>query len=147
MNVQLLNLPNEILTLIFDLLPQKDLNTHLTTCSKFCNIVSYVIKHKLIDCGKNKEKAIRLADVGFKVKLDLSFTDITDATALGNVYELDLSFTNVTDVSALGNVYSLDLRGTKVTDVSALKNVKELNLPYVTDVPVLGKVHTLDLSD
>ena len=41
-------------------------------------------------------------------------------------FSLDLSHTNVTDVSALGNVHTLDLRGTKVTDVSALGNVKIL---------------------
>ena len=35
---------------------------------------------------------------------------------------LDLSFTNVTNVSALTNCHHLNLYNTKVTDVSALKN-------------------------
>src|SRR5208282_5602179 len=81
--------------------------------------------------------------------LDLSWTKVTDVSALGNVHTLDLSDTEVTDVSALGNVHTLDLSVTKVTDVSALGKVHTLDLTdtKITNVSALGKVHTLDLTD
>jgi hypothetical protein len=46
----------------------------------------------------------------------------------GNVHTLDLSWTEVTDVSALGRVHTLDLNNTKVTDVSALGGVYTLDI-------------------
>jgi hypothetical protein len=58
--------------------------------------------------------------------LDLSFCDnITDVSALGNIYKLDLSHCdNITDVSLLGSIHTLDLSYCKnIKDVSALGNV------------------------
>jgi hypothetical protein len=80
--------------------------------------------------------------------LYLSFTDVTDVSALGKVHTLILAYTKVTDVSALGKVHTLNLSYTKVTDVSMLGNVHTLNLARtnVTDVSALGNVHTLNLS-
>ncbi|AIK96064.1 hypothetical protein [Candidatus Odyssella acanthamoebae] len=71
---------------------------------------------------------------------------VTQWTTLSRI---DLSRTDVTDVSALGNVHTLNLQGCEgVTDVSALGNVHTLNLRGcrgVTDVSALGKVHNLTL--
>ena len=59
-------------------------------------------------------------------KLDLSWTEVSDVSALGqctNLVKLDLSNTEVSDVSALGqctNLVKLSLWGTQVTDVTAL---------------------------
>ena len=46
----------------------------------------------------------------------------------GKVHTLNLSYTVVTDVSALGNVHTLYLRNTKVVDVSMLGKVHILDL-------------------
>jgi hypothetical protein len=84
--------------------------------------------------------------------LDLSYSRrLTDVSMLGGVHTLNLSSCkNITDVSALGGVHNLNLRGCSgVTDVSALGGVHTLNLSYcggVTDVSALGGVFDLDLS-
>ena len=95
--------------------------------------------------GVWKEQIARWINVLWDV--DLSYTLVTDVSALGNVHTLDLSGTQVIDVSALGKVHTLYLYGTQVTDVSALGNVHTLYLSgtQVTDVSALGNVHTLDL--
>ena len=77
--------------------------------------ILYDLKDKIIDVSKNKEFAKKLSKLGFKVKLDLSHTQVTDGSGvrdLGNVHTLDLSHTKVTDgsgVSALGKVHTLIL--------------------------------------
>jgi hypothetical protein len=92
--------------------------------------------------------------------LDLSETNVVDASALGKVHTLNLSYTNAVNVSALGDVHTLDLSLTEIKDVSSLGNVHTLNLSdtlgkvhtldlsytQIFDVSALGKVHTLDLS-
>ena len=61
---------------------------------------------------------------------------------LGDVYNLNLSYTGVSDVSALGRVHTLDLEDTNVTEVIMLVNVKKLNLrESKTDVSTLGRLH------
>ena len=66
-------------------------------------------------------------NIDFIHTLNLSRTEITDVSMLGNVHTLDLSDTQVTDVSMLGKVHTLDLSGTQVTDVSVLGNVHTLD--------------------
>jgi hypothetical protein len=85
------------------------------------------------------------------IKIYLTYTGVTNVSALGGVHTLDLSgCLGVTDVSALGGVHTLDLSDcVGVTDVSALGGVHTLDLSGctgVTDVSALGGVHTLDLS-
>ena len=81
-------------------------------------------------------------------ELDLSWTGVTDVSALGNVHTLYLISTNATDVSALGDIHTLYLMSTKVTNVSALGNVHKLNLENtgVTNVSALGNVYALDVQ-
>ena len=72
--------------------------------------ILYDLKDKIIDVSKNKEFAKELSNLGFKVKLDLSHTQVTDGSGvrdLGNVHTLNLGWTKVTDVSALGSVHNL----------------------------------------
>ena len=64
-----------------------------------------------------------------KFKMDLSRTNITDVSILGNIHTLRLvSCNNIEDVSMLGNVHTLNLSVTNITDVSMLGNVHTLNL-------------------
>src|SRR5208282_3557439 len=99
----------------------------------------------LWDVDLSWTKVTDVSALGKVHTLDLYGTQVTDVSALGNVHTLNLSHTKVTDVSALGKVHTLDLSDTQVTDVSALGNVHTLNLgsTKVTDVSALGKVHTL----
>jgi Leucine-rich repeat (LRR) protein len=78
-----------------------------------------------------------------QLHLNLSYCDITDVSALGNVHTLNLCGCNITDVSALGNVHDLNLSWCdNITDVSSLGNVHTLNLSLcnITDVSALGNV-------
>ena len=63
--------------------------------------------------------------------MDLSYTRMTDVSALGSVHTLSLSgCPGITDVSALGSVHTLNLNScTGITDVSALSSVPNLTLP------------------
>jgi hypothetical protein len=70
--------------------------------------------------------------------------DVTDASALGNVYNLNLSLTNVTDVSPLGNVPHLNLAYTKVTDVSPLRGARTLNLAFCRNVTAESLLSLID---
>jgi len=89
------------------------------------------------------------------MKLDLSFTDVTDESVkeLKNCHTLNLGWTKVTDksVKELINCHILNLRSTKVTNesVKELKNCHILDLGWteVTDESVkeLKNCHTLDL--
>ena len=78
---------------------------------------------------------------------NLIIENISDVSALGNVYDLELHYCyNITDVSALGTVYNLSLRGCKnISDVSALGKVHTLKIvdcDKITDVSALKNVHT-----
>ena len=105
-------------------------------------------------------------------KLDLSYTNITDISMLGNISILDLSYCdNITDISMLGNGHALylsncknivkwcnkekwdyhivDLSYTNITDTSMLENIHILNLSNcknIIDVSILKNVNDLDLS-
>lgn len=101
--------------------------------------------------GRNKERAILLAEKGYKVKLSLSCEpSITDVSMLGKMHYLDLTACPVTDVSALGNVDTLILDRVNLTDVdiSALANVRKLFLvaSKVKDLSVLNGVEILCLA-
>src|SRR5680860_453706 len=74
-------------------------------------ITEYIKNWRVLDCGKNQKVAIRLSGLGYKVKLDLSNTEVEDVSDLGNVHTLNLSWTGVKDFSMLGNVHTLDLSG------------------------------------
>ncbi len=83
--------------------------------------------------------------------MDLSWTNIVDTNALGNVYKLYLrGCTKIKDVSKFGNVHTLDLRYTKITDVSMLGTVHTLFLngcKNITDIRKLGSVKILDITE
>jgi hypothetical protein len=86
-----------------------------------------------------------------QLSLNISWTNITDVSALGRVHTLMLSnCQKISDVSALGRVHTLDLSFCSlITDVSALGGVHTLDLTLcslITDVSALGGVHTLHLS-
>ena len=65
-----------------------------------------------------------------KFELDLSGTNVSDVSALGNLHTLNLSHTEISDVSALGNLHTLFLRNcknVKRSDIEKLrKSVKNL---------------------
>ena len=135
---------------VLQFLENKEILRLITVSKGWYALTSEYLKNwRVLDCGKNQEIALRLADLGYKVELDLYHTQVADVSRLQNVHTLDLSHTKVTDVSALANVHTLYLRWTKVTDVSALGNVHTLNLrgTQVTDVSMLGNIYTLDLCN
>ncbi len=124
------------------------------------NLIIYTIKKNyLIRLGKNnvfdferqKNEAIKLSNIGYKVGVYLSYSNISnfDILELCNVHTLDLcGCKNISDVSMLGNVHTLYLSYCKnITDISKLGNVHTLDLSYtyITNVSMLGNVHTLDL--
>jgi hypothetical protein len=114
---------------------------------KLSDIIQYM--NKIYELNMSGNKNIRYTCLFEGVtKLNLSGTCITDASALGKVYDLDLSYTALTNVSALGGVHTLNLSWTKTEDVSALGGVHTLNLSCtkVTDVSPLINVHTLNIS-
>lgn len=67
--------------------------------------------------------------------LNLSDTDVSDASCLKDVHTLNLANTLVTDVDHLGSTHTLNLNGTDVSDISALGDVHTLFLDFtqVTD--------------
>ena len=88
-------------------------------------------KHQEFIKIKFKDYLLTKKWLNIKFKINLSETNITDISMLGNVHTLNLSHCqNITDVSMLGNVHTLNL--------SYCKNIK--------DVSMLGKVHTLNLK-
>ena len=108
-------------------------NIHLA-----CNIPRIIVK----DMSFNNSY---LSYVKHARGLNLSWTEVSDVSNLGNVHTLYLSYTKVSDVSNLGNVHKLDLSETEVTDVTNLGNVHKLNLSEtkVSDVSNLGNVHSM----
>jgi hypothetical protein len=115
-------------------------------------IVMYLIKkYYLLDCGR-KKRAVKLSNNGFKIKLNLRYTSITDVSKFRNIHTLDLSgCNNLTNISTLDNVYNLNLENCKnLINISGFTNVHILNLSYcknITNVSMLGNVHTLYLND
>ena len=85
-----------------------------------------------------------------KLKIYLSYTNISDVLNLGSVHTLDLTCTNISDVSNLGSVHILDLSYCEnIVDVSCLGSVHTLYLEgcnNIVDVSCLGSVHKLNLS-
>lgn len=120
------------------------------------------IETNLIDCGENMELAIKIAERGFKVKLDMSCKDVdyTDdlMKALGKMYHLNLS-NNVEliwdkHLPFLSGVHTLNISECydTITDVSVLKDVFNLDISCcngISDISGLGegKLHTLNISD
>ena len=83
--------------------------------------------------------------------LDLSYCDINDVSALGNIHTLILKgCENITNVSNLINVSYLDLSECiNIADISALKNVYNLNLTAcqsIRSVDMLTNVSILNLN-
>ena len=82
--------------------------------------------------------------------MNLSYTRMTDVSALGNVHTLNLSYcAGITDVSALGSVHTLNLMACRgIIDVSALGSVHTLNLRActgITDVSAMVNMPKLTL--
>ena len=82
-----------------------------------------------------------------KISLDFSYSNISDVSMLGDIYELNLTHCkNITDVSMLGRVYNINLLCCdQISDVSMLGGVHTLKLigcNKITDISMLG-VHTL----
>jgi len=121
------------------------------------------IETNLIDCGKNMELGIKLAERGFKVKLDMSCNHDLDYTddlmkALGKMYDLNLSGNHEViwdkHLPFLSGVHTLNISYCydTITDVSVLKDVFNLDISYcngISDISGLGegKIHTLNISD
>jgi Leucine-rich repeat (LRR) protein len=98
-----------------------------------------------------------LFDTGYldRIKgLDISTTEVSDVSALGelkNLERLVLYDTQVSDVSALGELKNLEvlvISGTQVSDVSPLKELKNLqrldaDRTQVSDVSALGELKNL----
>ena len=59
-------------------------------------------------------------------RLDASYSEITDVSALKNLTKLYANYSEITDVSALKNLTKLYASESKITDVSALKNLTKL---------------------
>ena len=167
--INITDFPDEILEKILIIFVGKcsmtDLLATRSVCNKWrsiCNSESIIknlklsikqrsFKFKTIEDWKvNEQIPFDIFDKYYEV--NLSHTQTTDVSALGNVHTLDLSVCEkVTDVSTLGDVYTLDLSYCRqVRDVSALGNVHTLDLSFcsqVRDVSALGNVHTLDLRN
>jgi len=118
------------------------------------------IETNLIDCGENMGLGIKLAERGFKVKLDMScnYVDYTDdlMKALGKMYDLNLSgklHLQDEHLPFLSEVHTLNISDCeKITDVSVLKGVSNLDISWcdgINDISGLGegKLHTLNISD
>jgi len=119
------------------------------------------IETNLIDCGENMELAFKLAERGFKVKLDMSCNHDVDYTddlmkALGKIYHLNLSgrFSLQDEhLPFLSEVHTLNISDCKnITDISVLKGVSNLDISWcdgINDISGLGegKLHTLNISD
>lgn len=116
------------------------------------------IETNLIDCGENMELAIKLAERGFKVKLDMrnNYVDYTDdlMKALGKMYHLNFSGMNPLrnkHLPFLSEVHTLNISNCEnITDISMLKGVSNLDISWcgISDISVLGegKIHTLNIS-
>jgi hypothetical protein len=132
--------------LLFIILHKLQFNKLISLICINNDIIMYLIKkYYLLNCGR-KKRAVKLSNNGFKIKLSLSYTGISDVSKFRNIHTLDLEGCyNLTDVSALGNVHTLDLIKCKnITDVSKLGNVHTLYLSWcknITDVSKLGNVH------
>lgn len=76
------------------------------------------------------------------------FTNISDASAFGNIRVLNLAYSRVTDLSALCNVYSLNITATRALDMSALVNVRVLDarLTKIPDLSALIKAISINIS-
>ena len=98
------------LQVISEFLDLKDLKSlaHVDKSTRIA-VSEYVKYNRVINCERDKEKALKLVKEGYKVKLDLSDCDnITDLSALDGVHTLDLSCCyGITDLSALGGVHTL----------------------------------------
>lgn len=156
------DLANELLSFIFDFIPEDSLELR-----KVCNdwdfvITKYYNKEPFGKLGTLKE----IVEIFYRSKLNvqgiifldhiryihgfnLCESNIKDVSALGNIHTLDLSATDVENVSGLCNIHTLYLTVTNVKDVSSLSNVHTLDLwgcSNITDFSGLGNVHTLNLN-
>ena len=83
-----------------------------------------------------------MSHLGDVQSLNLSHTNVDDATGLGDIYDLNLNYTNVADVSMLGGVSILHLQGTPIQDVSSLGIVTVLDISEtnIIDIEALSRV-------
>ena len=142
--INITDFPDEILAkilmILFGICSMTDLLATRSVCNKWrsiCNSKSII---------KNLKLSIKQRSFKFKTIEDWKVNEQIPFDIFGKYYEVNLSYTQTTDVSALGDVHTLDLSVCeKVTDVSALGNVHTLDLSFCSqgrDVYALGNVHT-----
>jgi hypothetical protein len=176
MAMAMMNLPDELLSMICEKISSVIDLVNLSVCSKRLNFICKDLTYMNNVYEITKINSIKYAlefNENIKLKINLSESnlkdvpnilgnvhtlnlgcckEISDVSMLGNVYDLNLTCCDgITDVSKLGKVHTLNLVACdKVTDVSMLGNVYDLNLSScknVTDVSMLGRVNTLDISN
>jgi hypothetical protein len=141
----------ELWSLVFSDLTARDL-VHISRTDHYLreNVKSYLKSTTTEICTKNLGEAIWLTNMRCRtVNLDLSWTNVTDVSMLGNVRTLNLSGTQVTDVSKLGKVHTLNLSLTRITDVSKLGKVHTLDIrgTGIIDVSMLEHVQVLRFDE
>jgi hypothetical protein len=176
MAMAMMNLPDELLSMICEKISSVVDLVNLSVCLKRLNFICKDLTYMNNVYEITKINSIKYAlefNENIKLKINLSESnlkdvpnilgnvhtlnlgcckEISDVSMLGNVYDLNLTCCDgITDVSKLGKVHTLNLVACdKVTDVSMLGNVYDLNLSScknVTDVSMLGRVNTLDISN
>jgi hypothetical protein len=149
---KIIKLPNEILGKIQEYIYLINLFNACTELYEIKKMVYYFKFNKNYSLQYHQDQRKFLEKINYiskQLSLNLSDTNITDVSALGNVHTLKLSSChNLTDVSALGNVHTLNLYNCRITDVGALGNVHTLDLSdtNITDIRALKNVNNLILE-
>eukprot|EP00164_Ancoracysta_twista_P016802 GFYU01028358.1.p1 GENE.GFYU01028358.1~~GFYU01028358.1.p1 ORF type:complete len:551 (-),score=35.44 GFYU01028358.1:153-1805(-) len=166
--VQLMQLPDDCLRLIFGGVEEKDQRSLMWTCresrrlmSELCPVISLspwlVLNSERTSVTVKAEQTICwLSSKGWRVRFVAKRTRLTDMRGLSQAYEIDLSENYreygdpVVDLAPLCGVSKLNVSGYKnIKGWESLGGVKELDLSYnrqVTSAEPFGAVHTLNLS-